>query len=162
MMTLTSPIPRSISPPHQTHPTPATPPPLPTHTPHTHPHTQKHLSVSASRRGPKLRNLQPRTQSFGSESQYRGYTVTWYYPMGDIPYTFKRVHALISIFYVTFIILHPLRNRGRPRLEVCPRLTVCKLLKTGLVWRRLQALMPSQIITLYMQSRLITTRENMV
>ena len=26
------------------------------------------------------------------------FTVTWYYPMGDIPYTFKRGHALNSIF----------------------------------------------------------------
>ena len=54
----------------------------------------------ASKWGLKLRNHHPRTQSFGSESPYCGHTVTWYYPMGDIAYTFKRGHALNSIFMV--------------------------------------------------------------
>ena len=58
----------------------------PTH-PHPHPHTCTHTSlpVSAPERGQQFFNQQPRTQNFGSESTYRIPTVTWYYPMGDIP-----------------------------------------------------------------------------
>ena len=56
-----------------------------------HSHTNTHMPVSASKRGPKYFNLQPRTQNFGSESTYPGPTVTWYYPIGDIPlYLLKR------------------------------------------------------------------------
>ena len=59
-----------------------TPTPTPPHTPQ---------PVSASKRGPKFSNLQPRTQNFGSVSTSCEPTVTWYYPMEDIPvYLLKR------------------------------------------------------------------------
>ena len=103
-------------------------------------HRETPLPVSASKRGPKSFNLQPRTQNFGSESTYSA--VTWYYLLGEIPQyllkwskTNKQTNSSKQHFYLIFIIFiptfiptytAPLRNRGRARLEVSPRLKECK------------------------------------
>ena len=49
-------------------------------------------------------------------------TTTWYYyPVGDISSTVKRGNAFNSVFTLFLSSCTP-RNRGRPRLEVCPLL----------------------------------------